>query len=209
MKNKIGNRIKQLRLAKGYTQKDVAHYLGVQTATVNRYETGIITNLKQATIAKLSELFDVSPAYIMGLEEDLAAYDNISEAPGVYLVPLIGTIACGTPIEAIQDTSGEQVPVDARYHCDFALRCKGDSMINARIFDGDVVYIKAQPDVENGEIAAVLINNEATLKRVYYYEHRLELRPENPLFPVLNYDDSNRDEIRVIGKAIAFSSLVR
>lgn len=82
-------------------------------------------------------------------------------------------------------------------------------MINVRIFDGDIVYIRQQPDVENGEIAAVCIDDEATLKRVYKYPNRLELRPENPTFPVLNYEGSELENIRIIGKAVAFLSGVR
>lgn len=78
--------------------------------------------------------------------------------------------------------------MDESVHADFCLRCKGDSMINARIFDGDIVYIRQQDDVENGEIAAVVIDGEATLKRVYKYPNRLELRAENPTFPVINIE---------------------
>ena len=82
-------------------------------------------------------------------------------------------------------------------------------MINAHIFDGDLVFIKEQPDVDNGEIAAVVIDNEATLKRVYKYPNRIELRPENPLFPVLQYEGTELGNVRIIGKAIAFLGQVR
>ena len=91
-------------------------------------------------------------------------------------------------------------------NADFCLKAKGDSMINARIFDGDIVFIRQQPTVNNGEIAAVIIDNEATLKRVYLYDNRLELRPENPTYPVLNYEGEQLDSIRIIGKAVAFQS---
>lgn len=82
-------------------------------------------------------------------------------------------------------------------------------MINAHIFDGDLVFIKEQPDVDNGEIAAVVIDDEATLKRVYKYPNRLELRPENPLFPVLQYEGDELSQVHIIGKAIAFLGQVR
>ena len=82
-------------------------------------------------------------------------------------------------------------------------------MINAHIFDGDLVFIKEQPDVDNGEIAAVVIDNEATLKRVYKYPSRIALRPENPLFPVLQYEGAELGNVRIIGKAIAFLGQVR
>lgn len=208
MVNVTGERLKSLRLQRGMTQKDVADKLGVKSQAIHKYETGIVINLKRSTIEKLAQIFDVSPLYIMGLEDSVGAYNNIEQAPTFYTVPVIGSIACGTPIEAIENKSGE-VQVDNRYKVDFALICRGDSMINARIFDGDVVYIRAQPDVENGEIAAVLIDNEATLKRVYKYPNRIELRSENPTFPVLNYEAEMLKEIRIIGKAIAFSSEIR
>ena len=82
-------------------------------------------------------------------------------------------------------------------------------MIGARIYDGDIVYIRQQADVENGEIAAVLIGDEATLKRVYKHPDRLILQPENPSFPPLVYVGNEIEAIRIIGKAIAFTSLVK
>ena len=91
----------------------------------------------------------------------------------------------------------------------FALRCKGDSMINARIFDGDIVFVREQPDVENGEIAAVLIGNDATLKKVYKYDNRIELRPENPTYKAMNYEGPELEKIRILGKAISFYSNIK
>ena len=94
---------------------------------------------------------------------------------------------------------------------DFCLRAKGDSMTGARIYDGDIVFIRRQPTVENGEIAAVIIDNEATLKRVYFYKDKdkLVLSPENPAFEPLVYIGSELEEIRILGKAVAFQSIVR
>ena len=121
---------------------------------------------------------------------------------------LIRKIASGTPIFAEENVEG-YAELDIRVKADFALRCHGDSMINAHIFDGDLVFIRKQPDVENGEIAAVVIDGEATLKRVYKYPNRLELRPENPLFPVMQYEGAELDTIRIIGKAVSFLGHVR
>ena len=82
-------------------------------------------------------------------------------------------------------------------------------MINARIFDGDIVYIRQQPDVENGEIAAVLIDGEATLKRVFKHKESLELRAENPTFPPMYFEGTELNGIRILGKAVAFLSSVK
>ena len=122
--------------------------------------------------------------------------------------PRLGTIACGKPILAVEeaeefDTVPEDIP------CDFTLRCKGDSMINARIYDGDIVYIREQKEVENGEIAAVRIGDEATLKKVYYNGQRIILRACNPLFPDIEYEGEDLNDITILGKAIAFTSVIR
>ena len=119
-----------------------------------------------------------------------------------------GEIACGEPIYANREYE-TYVEASADIDADFCLRAKGDSMINARIFDGDVVFIKSQPDVENGEIAAVRIGDEVTLKRVYKYTNRIELRAENPLYSPLNYEGAELNEIQIIGKAVIFQSFVR
>ena len=123
-------------------------------------------------------------------------------------VPLLGTIACGEPILA-EENIENYVTVDVKANVDFALKCKGDSMINARIFDGDIVYIHSQPDVENGEIAAVLIGNEATLKKVHKYPNKLVLSPCNPMYDDLVYSEEQLNDIRILGKAVIFVSTVR
>ena len=84
-------------------------------------------------------------------------------------------------------------------------------MVNARLYDGDIVFIRQQSTVENGEIAAVIINNEATLKRVEYFPERnmLILKPENPKYQDLVYLGEELNQIRIIGKAVAFQSDVR
>lgn len=128
--------------------------------------------------------------------------------PSTKEIPLLGTIACGEPIMATENID-MYIKVDERIPADFALKCKGDSMINARIFDGDVVYIRQQPDVDDGEIAAVLIGEEATLKKVHKYPNKLVLSPCNPMYDDLIYLNEQLEEIRIIGKAVAFTSLIR
>lgn len=134
---------------------------------------------------------------------------NIQPIPKTYKVPLVGNIACGKPILAVEDAD-EVVSVPEDIQADFALRCKGDSMINARIFDGDLVYIKQQPSVENGQIAAVRIGDEATLKKVYYSQDsaRVTLRACNPLYPDMVYEGESLNDIDVLGLAVGFFSLV-
>ena len=205
--NIMGNRIKALRKGKGLTQTDLGNMLGLKPQAINKYETGIVKNLKQSTIFKLAEIFDVPPSYIMG-SSDLSSIENLRPVGKTKKIPILGEIACGKPIYAQENIEGFAA-VEEDVGVDFALKCKGDSMVNAHIFDGDIVYIKKQDDVDNGEIAAIIIEDEATLKRIYKYPNRIELRPENPLFPVLNYEGEDLNHIKIIGKAIVFMGKVR
>lgn len=117
------------------------------------------------------------------------------------------TIAAGQPIFA-EEHFESYVEAGANIRADFCLRVKGDSMINARICDEDIVFIRKQPDVNDGEIAAVLIDNEATLKRVYKKKGEIILVAENPAYKPLVYKGEELNEIRILGKAIAFQSNV-
>ena len=125
-------------------------------------------------------------------------------------LPVLGNIACGEPIYAEAEHESF-VTVDGNIDADFCLVAQGDSMTGARIFDGDVVFIRSQDTVENGEIAAVIIGDEATLKRVYYYpkESKLILSPENTRYAPLVYLGEELDHIKILGKAVAFQSVVR
>lgn len=133
-------------------------------------------------------------------------YDNIFPIEKKKF-PLLGTVACGEPIYADEDRES-YIMAGTDINADFCLKCKGDSMINARIYDGDIVFIKEQSIVNNGEIAVVIIGDEATLKRVYYYREQnfLLLKAENPKFKDLEYRGEEIDTIRILGKAVAFQS---
>lgn len=121
---------------------------------------------------------------------------------------IIGTIACGTPILAEQNIECD-VDIPEHIHADFALRCKGDSMINARIYDGDIVYIRSQPEVENGEIAAVEIDGEGTLKRVYMFPDQVVLQAENPRYEPRVYKGEQLADLRILGKAVGFTAQIQ
>ena len=133
---------------------------------------------------------------------------NIIPMPEMRKIPLIGSIACGSPVLA-EEHIEEYIDIPRHIHADFALTCKGDSMINARIFDGDVVYIRQQDTVDNGEIAAVLIDGEATLKRVQLFEDHISLEPENPQYRPLVYWNEEMNTVRILGKAVAFTSAIK
>ena len=202
--------LKNRRTELGLTQLDVANAVGVSEATVSRWESGDISNMKRSRIASLASVLKMSPSIIMGWNEEHEAHmpSNIIPMPAMRKVPLVGSIACGTPILAEENLDGT-VEAPDHVRADFALRCKGDSMINARIFDGDIVYIRQQESVEHGEIAAVLIGDEATLKRVYIYDDCISLEAENPQYKPMVYRGEEMNNIRILGKAVAFTSVIR
>lgn len=205
----IGEKIEKRRKELGLTLEEVGNYVGVGKSTVKKWETGYISNMKRDKISLLAKILQISPASLIidNSEEDIfSQFDNISPIR-TQRIPLLGEIACGEPIYCDEDRES-YVEVGADIRADFCLRAKGDSMINARICDGDIVFIRQQPMVENGEIAAVIIDDEATLKRVYYYKDdgKLVLQAENPKYSPLVYVGDELNTIRILGKAIAFES---
>ena len=201
----IGDYIKKLRTENGYSQEELGALLGVQRAAVQKWECGTVKNLKRDTIKKLSEIFNVPPSSF--IDDEYMTYNNIIPIPKMNRIPLVGTIACGTPILANENLEGEVItPEDIK--ADFALRCKGDSMIDARIMNGDIVYIRQQPTVENGEIAAVLIDEEATLKRVYLSDNTVTLVACNSKYQPFVSTGEQLDQIRILGKAVGFTSTI-
>lgn len=208
----IGQRIKQQREAIGLSQEELAQKLGYKSrSTINKIESGI-NDITQSKVIEFAQALGTTPAYLMGWEEEkdnIYSFDNIMPIK-TQRIPLLGEIACGEPIYADEDRES-YIEIGTNIKADFCLRAKGDSMINARILDGDIVFIRNQSNVENGEIAAVIIDDEATLKRVYYNRANgiLQLVAENPSFPPLVYSGDELDTIRILGKAVAFQSDVK
>lgn len=200
------NIIKSRRVELGLTMKDIADYVGVSEGTVSRWESGNIANMKRSRINKLAEILQLSPLVLLGVEIKTAP-DNLLPMPNVSSIPILGNIACGTPILAEENREGD-VDLPEHIRADFALRCKGDSMINARIYDGDIVYIRQQGRVEHGEIAAVLIGTEATLKRVFLFDDHIILEAENPQYRPLVYWGDEMNDVRILGRAVAFTSTI-
>ena len=204
-----GEIIKNLRKSHKMTQEELATKLGFQTKSAICKIEKNQRDVSQSTIAKLSKIFDVSPSYILGFEEraespDLSRYGL---RPIVKKrLPLLGNIACGEPKYANEDRES-YIEAGADIEADFCLRANGDSMINARIHDGDIVFIRSMPQVENGQIAAVIIDDEATLKRVYYYAGKMiVLHAENPKYSDIVYEGADLDKVHILGLAVAFQS---
>ncbi len=202
----LANKLKELRKKQGLTLEEVAEGLGTSKQTIHRYENGIIANIPHEKIERLAQILSVSPSELMGWES--GTYPGILPIERKR-IPMLGAISCGEPIYAEESYDGF-VTLNSDLDADFCLRAQGDSMIGARIYDGDIVFIRAQSAVDNGEIAAVIINDEATLKRVYYYpeEEKLILSPENPRYAPFVYIKEELNSIKILGKAVAFQSVI-
>jgi repressor LexA len=203
----IANKLKELRKANGLTLEELAERLGTSKQTIHRYENGVISNIPPEKVELLATALGTTPAVLMGWTKESDGFGAIPLS--LKKLPILGEIACGEPIYA-EEEHESFAAVDSKLDADFCLRAHGDSMTGARIYDGDIVFIRSQSSVDNGEIAAVIINDEATLKRVYYYpeEEKLVLSPENPKYAPLLYVKEELEGIKIIGKAVAFQSVV-
>lgn len=200
-------RLREIREESGINQKEFAEMFGANQTTYNRYESGNIKTMPADLIGDISKKYDINPAWLMGYD-DVDKYTIHKKAnQNTKRLSVLGRIAAGVPISAQEDLIDyEYVPETIK--ADFCLKVQGDSMMGARILDGDLVYIRQQQDVETGEIAAVLINGEeATLKRVYKLNGTIVLRSENPNYPEQIY--GKKDNVTILGKAIFFKSEVR
>lgn len=207
----VGEKIKILRKKKGFTQTELGERVGVKKNAVSKWECGRVEDIPTSTIKVLANLFDVQASYLLDDDADcipksapIPTAPNISPLPPMKRWQVLGGTACGEPIyKALEE---ESVLAPADIDADFVLRCVGDSMINARIFDGDAVFVKCGP-VDDGQIALVRIDDEYTLKRIYHGLDYLELRAENPMYkPIIIRGEQENAEI--VGRAVQFLSRV-
>lgn len=205
MSDTFQKRLNQVLNDKGMKAIDLANATGISKARISQYMNGIYVPKSKATHL-IAKALGVNETWLMCMEEDETFENNYSNILPIHKIklPLLGEIACGKPIYA--DEQHEiYIDIDNDYGANFCLKANGESMINAGIDNGDIVLIKEASMVNNGEIAAVIIEDEATLKRVYYYPEKgkLILNPENPLFEPLVYINEELNAIRIIGKAVA------
>lgn len=209
----FGEKLRTARKKKKLTQKELASKIGAAHNSISNWENDQ-NKPDPDTIQELCWVLDVTPNYFFSNEKTnwetgLAHFPNIRPIE-TKKIPLLGKIACGKPTFA-EEQFETFIDASADLQADFCLQAKGDSMINARIHDGDIVFVRQQPEVENGQIAAVIINDEATLKRVSYFPEKsmLILKPENPAYEDLVYIGSELEDVHILGKAVAFQSIVK
>lgn len=200
------DRLSALMQEKGLNKMQLSKQSGIPYTTIDGLYKKGYEHVQLSTLEKLSAFFGVSIDYLCRSDEEIEEQRRIASLfrpARLRKVPLVGRVACGEPILA--DEHIEQY-VDAEdSQADLALTATGDSMVGARIYDGDTVFIHEQPEVENGEIAVVLIGDEATLKRVRYDEehNEISLYPENPNYKTMRFSGEELNSIRILGKVVA------
>lgn len=209
MKESFTKRLNEAMDIRGMKQVDLVEKTGIGKSAINHYVSGKY-EAKQKALYLLAQALDVDEAWLMGYNVPMDKIDAEEYIDNLYKIetrkiPVLGTIAAGEPIVAEENVE-YYVEAGTNIRADFCLKVKGDSMINARILDGDIVFIRKQDTVEEGEIAAVLIDNEATLKRVYRTNGDVVLMAENPNYKPMVYKGTDGKEVRILGKAIAFQS---
>lgn len=196
----LSDMLTYLRKRQGLTQQQLADRLNMSRSAIGMYETGK-REPEIEVLEAFADFYNVDKNTLTGrspVTEQIPP--GFQPTPPVDQLPLVGKIACGTPILAEQNVEG-LVSVPSEWHANFTLLCDGDSM--APTFqNGDLVAIRIQPEVENGEIAAVRIDNEATLKRVYYHDDYIELRPDNSAYSSIIRRKCEMNDVHIEGKAV-------
>lgn len=209
----FAQRFSQALLLRNITAAELSRRLGVNEGTISNYKKGTYEP-KQRRLEAIATILNVSIPWLMGadvpMDNSVSIIPNgFQPVPSTTKRPRLGVISCGDPIDTPENFDGyDDVP--DMFDCDFTLVCEGDSMIGARICDGDIVYIKQQPTIENGQIAAVLIDGEEKLlKRVYITEESIILQAENPAYPPRSYHREDMNRVSIIGKVVGFTSMVK
>ena len=201
--SEISARILKIILKKDISYGELSELTGIPKSALQRYATGQTEKIPIDRLQAIAKALGTTAPYLMGWEESPKHKlpDNILPLPKMKRWKVLGGTACGEPI--FKELDEESILAPADLDADFAFRCIGDSMINARIFDGDIVFVKSGVEVENGQIAVVRIDDEYTLKRIYRGEDYLELRAENPLYPakIIRGEQENAE---IVGKAVHF-----
>ncbi len=197
--------LKKAMQIRNISQGELCKRTGIPKSAMSQYMSGKFKP-KQTRTFLIAEALRVNESWLMGFEQEPMEKKplpkNLIPLKKIRFVPILGQIACGEPILAEQNYEGS-VMVPENVNATFALRCKGDSMIDVNIQDGDIVFVQETPEVENGEIAAVVIGDEATLKKVYYQNDTITLTPANSSFEPLVYKREEINDIRICGKAVA------
>ena len=202
----ITDKLLTLMKEKNYSYADLEKLTSYSRSTLQRYFTGNTEKIPLDLIEEIAPIFGVTAAYLAGWEDEIPAYPGIMPVEKKRF-PFLGEIACGEPIYADEEHN-VWLESDSSIKADFCLRCKGDSMTGDNINDGDVVFIRKQDTVNNGEIACVIIDDEATLKHIYLSDNTVSLVSSNLSYPPLVFKEDDCKTIKILGKAVALSRIL-
>ncbi len=207
------NRLKEAMSIRGIRATALSQATGLSKARISQYTHGVYSPNGDA-LCRLANALSVSEAWLL-CQSDVMEVDSPSLPDRLSRIhyrpfPVLGDIACGAPMLAVEQLD-EFISAPDDTDADFILIAKGDSMTGVRIFDGDEVFIKQTDMVNNGEIAAVILDDEATLKRFYYYpeDSRLVLEPENPKYEPMVYEGEDLNRVRIVGRAVSVLSKLK
>ncbi len=203
----FSEQLKKLRKERGLTQEQLASLLKISKSAISMYENGN-REPNFETEELIADFFNVNISFLRG-KSQTSIPDGFMPMPSMVKRPRLGVISCGDPINSEENFDGyDDVP--EHIVCDFTLKCEGDSMIGARINEGDLVYIRQQSTIENGQIAAVLIDGtEKLLKRVYINDDSIILQAENPAYPPRVFSKEDMNRVSIIGRAVGFTSVIK
>lgn len=211
MKEELIKRLKAMMNQREITAAELSRRSGIRASSISDYLNGKYEP-KQDNIDKMAHALNVTPAWLMGYDTSSNTSPSLPAGtfkPVFKKVPLLGYVAAGKPLEDLnQDVS--YVDVDGKYNVDFAVKVVGDSMIDIDINDGDIVFAKSMPEVENGQIAVVEIDHEkACLKRFYRSNDTITLISANPKYPPMVFNAENCESVTVRGLAVIKQSEIR
>lgn len=204
MENSFAVRLEKAMSVRGMKQVELVEITGISKGAISSYLNGEYVPKQQNTY-KLSKALNVNPAWLMGKDVEMDVLPDNIIIPTFKRVPILGEIAAGEPIY-VPEEHGSYININGDAQIDFCLKVKGNSMIGARIYDGDLVFVRKQPSVENGEIAVILVDGEATLKRFYKTGEMVVLKPENNAYQPMVYTEKDFKDVRVLGKAVLLQS---
>ena len=203
----FSERLTEAMKLRGKKQVELVRLTGIGKSSISTYLSGEYEP-KQSNAYKLASALNVNPAWLMGQDVPMTP-EPTPRLPHPDLLPvrrrrirILGAIAAGQPIYADEERDS-YVAVDGDMECDFALRVTGDSM-SPRLLDGDTVFFRDQDDVCDGQIAAVIIDDSATLKHVYHLPNGIQLVSENPKYPPMIFDAQNSTYARILGLAVGY-----
>ena len=196
----------QLKSENGLTTEQLSHLSGVPKGTLNKLLNGETRNPRGDTLRRLAAALNCPADALCGMQENMLRIKNAGDILPLSRrsIPIPGEIAAGRPL--FMEEQHELITCDDSLHCDFALKVRGDSMTGARIHDGDIVFIRRQDDVDDGEIAAVILDEAITLKRIFHIKNGLQLLSMNDKYPPMVFTFDTCETIRILGKAVGFQS---